>query len=266
VTLTGTDWSREVAVVTGAAGSIGAATADHLAALGARVAGSDYNAEAANGARRRMDRVDATNSSALDRWIDDVERAWGTPTIAVICAGISKAGRLAELSDSDWRDVLAVNLDGAFYTTRAVIRHMLAANLGGRIVFVGSWAAHAPHPHIGSYSISKAGLRSLCQTLARLRSLCQTLALEHAQDDILVNEVAPGIVDAGLSRALFRDDPALAERTIAAIPTNRLVQPEDVARDIAFLASPENRHTTGAMIVSDGGLSLTSLMNPGRRS
>ena len=98
-----------------------------------------------------------------------------------------------------------------------------------------------------------------------LRSLCQTLALDHAQDGILVNEVAPGIVDAGLSRELFRTDPALAGRTLAAIPTGLLAQPEDVARDVAFLASPENHHTTGATLVSDGGISLTSIMNPGRR-
>ena len=111
----------------------------------------------------------------------------------------------------------------------------------------------APHPHIGAYSPSKAGLRALCQTLA----------LEHARDGILVNEVAPGIVDAGLSRVLFEQDAALKRRTLAAIPTGRIASPEDVARDVCFLASPENRHTTGSVLVSDGGLSLASVINPG---
>lgn len=200
-----------------------------------------------------MDLVDVTSPVAVDRWVASVRAAWGPPSIAVICAGISRAGRLAELSDADWRDVLAINLDGAFYTARAAIRAMLTAGRGGRIVFVGSWAAHAPHPHIGAYSISKAALRSLCQTLA----------LDHAKDGILVNEVAPGIVDAGLSRELFRSDPALATRTLAAIPTRQLIQPEDVARDVTFLASSENHHTTGTILVSDGGLTLASIMNPG---
>jgi glucose 1-dehydrogenase len=247
-------WTNEIAVVTGAAGSIGAAIADHLAALGARVAGSDMKATVTSGSRRRMDAVDVTDSVAVDRWIAGVTSSWGPPTIGIVCAGITRAGRLAELSDADWRDVLAVNLDGAYYTARAVIRAMLSGQVAGRIVFVGSWAAHAPHPHIGSYSMSKAALRSLCQTLA----------LDHAADGILVNEVAPGIVDAGLSAELFRRDPTLAARTKFAIPNTRLIQPEDVARDVAFLASPENRHTTGATLVSDGGLSLASTMNPGR--
>jgi glucose 1-dehydrogenase len=248
-------WLDEVAVVTGAAGSIGSAIVERFLSMGARVAGSDVNATTSAADRVRMDAVDVTSSASIDQWIASVVEAWGAPTIGVVCAGISKAGRLAELSDADWRSVLSVNLDGAFFSARAIIRAMLAAKIPGRIVFVGSWAAHAPHPHIGAYSMSKAALRSLCQTLA----------LDHASDGILVNEVAPGIVDAGLSRELFRGDPALAERTMAAIPSNRLIQPEDVARDVAFLASPENRHTTGAVLVSDGGLSHASVMNPGRR-
>ena len=246
-------WHNEVAIVTGAAGAIGGAIADRLARLGARIAGSDVSADLAVTERQRMDVVDVIDPTAVDRWIGSVSDTWGAPSIAVICAGVSRAGRLVELSDADWREVLAINLDGAFYTARAAIQAMLAAGRGGRLVFVGSWAAHAPHPHIGAYSISKAALRSLCQTLA----------LDHAKDGILVNEVAPGIVNAGLSRELFRRDPALATRTIAAIPTKRLIQPEDVARDVAFLASPENRHTTGTILVSDGGLSLSSLMNSG---
>lgn len=246
-------WDDQIAVVTGAAGSIGAAIADHLAALGARVAGSDAAAKPSTGDRRRMDKVDVTRSSEVDGWIDRITADWGPPTIGIVCAGITRAGRLHELTDADWSEVLAVNLDGAFYTARAVIRTMRRSRIEGRIVFIGSWAAHAPHPHIGAYSISKAALRSLCQTLA----------LDHAKDGILVNEVAPGIVDAGLSRELFRKDAALLERTTTAIPIGRMMTPEDVARDVAFLASPENRHTTGTVLVSDGGISLASTMNPG---
>ncbi len=247
-------WGGEIALVTGAVGSIGAAIADHFHALGARVAGSDQLAEPLVSDRRRMDRVDVTCSTAVDSWVDKVSTQWGSPTIGVICAGVSKAGALVETSDADWREVMAVNLDGAFFCARAMIRAMRAAGRPGRIVFIGSWAAHAPHPHIGAYSASKAGLRALCQTLA----------LDHAKDGILVNEVAPGIVDAGLSRALFEQDPELLRRTSAAIPSARVLQPQDVARDVAFLASPENRHTTGAVLVSDGGLTLASTMNPGR--
>jgi glucose 1-dehydrogenase len=233
-------WHNEVALVTGASGSIGAAIVARLESLGARVEASDLD-------------VDVTKASAVDSWVAATVEQWGAPTIGIVCAGISKDGRLAELRDDDWDDVMAVNLSGAFYTARAVVRAMLAGGNGGRIVFVGSWAAQAPHPHIGAYSPSKAGLRALCRTLA----------LDHARDGILVNEVAPGIVDAGLSRVLFERDAALKRRALAAIPIGRIASPEDVARDVCFLASPENRHTTGAVLVSDGGLSLASVMNPG---
>lgn len=252
-----TGWSNEIALVTGAAGSIGGAIATHLAALGAKVAGADKmtapSAVAAS-AQTRFDTVDVTCSAQVDDWVNAVTATWGPPTIAVICAGKTWAGRLVDQSDADWRDVIAVNLDGAFFTARSAIRAMCAAGKGGRVVFIGSWAAHAPHPHLGNYSTSKAGLRALCRTLA----------LDHAQDGIMVNEVAPGIVDAGLSRALFQTDPALATRTKAAIPNGRLIHPDSVARDVAFLASPDNLHTTGTVLISDGGLSLASSMNPGR--
>ncbi len=246
-----TDWTGQIALVTGAAGSIGSATADHLAVLGAKVAASDHRSLPG---RHHFTQVDVTQSAQVDGWVAAVTADIGPPTIAVICAGKTWAGRLVDQPDADWRDLMAVNLDGAFYTARAAIRAMLAAGQTGRIVFIGSWAAHAPHPHIGNYSVSKAGLRMLCRTLA----------LDHAADGILINEVAPGIVDAGLSRDLFRQDPALATRTRAAIPNRRLIDSAEVARDVAHLVSPDNRNTTGTVLVSDGGLSLASVMNPGR--
>ncbi len=249
-----TDWSDQVAVITGAAGSIGSAIAQHLAALGARVAGGDLAGSPASHAAAGDPPLDVTDPASIEAWLDAVTERLGPPTIGIICAGITRTGRLIDTSDEDWRDVIDVNLTGAFYCGRAIIRRMLASGVKGRIVFIGSWAAHAPHPHIGGYSASKAGLRALCRTFA----------LDHAGDGILVNEVAPGIVDAGVSRQIFRRDPHIERRTRAAIPSGLVLQPEDVARDVAFLASPDNRHTTGTVIVSDGGISLASLMNPGK--
>jgi NAD(P)-dependent dehydrogenase (short-subunit alcohol dehydrogenase family) len=237
-------WSDQVAVVTGAHGSIGGAIVEHLVSLGAKAVGGDLPV------------LDVTVPMSIDAWLDAAERDAGPATIGIVCAGISRAGRLIDTSDKDWNDVVDVNLTGAFYSARAMIQRMLAKSIKGRIVFIGSWAAQAPHPHIGAYSAAKAGLRALCQTLA----------LDHAADGILINEVAPGIVDAGLSRELFRRDPALERRTRAAIPSGLVIDPTDVARDVAFLASPENRHTTGTVLVSDGGLSLASKMNPGTRT
>ena len=246
-----TDWASQVAAVTGSRGAIGAAIVAYLGGLGVRVSGGDLALKGDG-----IPVVDVTDADSIEAWLDGVESVLGPLTIGVVCAGISRPGRLIDTTDRDWSDVVAVNLTGAYYTARGMIRRMLARGAGGRIVFMGSWAAQAPHPHIGAYSATKAGLRALCQTLA----------LDHAADGILVNEVAPGIVNAGLSAELFRRDPALELRTRAAIPNGLVIEPAEVARDVAFLVSPDNRQTTGAIIVSDGGLSLSSRMNPGTRT
>ena len=246
-----TDWASQVAAVTGSRGAIGAAIVAYLGGLGVRVSGGDLALKGDG-----IPVVDVTDADSIEAWLDGVESVLGPLTIGVVCAGISRPGRLIDTTDRDWSDVVAVNLTGAYYTARGMIRRMLARGAGGRIVFVGSWAAQAPHPHISAYSATKAGLRALCQTLA----------LDHAADGILVNEVAPGIVNAGLSAELFRRDPALELRTRAAVPNGLVIEPAEVARDVAFLVSPDNRQTTGAIIVSDGGLSLSSRMNPGTRT
>ncbi|HEX4297609.1 MAG TPA: SDR family oxidoreductase [Devosia sp.] len=245
-------WDDQVAAVTGSRGAIGAAIVTALTSLGAKAAGGDLGGA---GDSDGIASLDVTRPASIETWLDGIEARLGPLSIGIVCAGISRPGRLVETSDADWNDVVAVNLTGAYFTARAMIQRMLAQGRPGRIVFVGSWAAHAPHPHIGAYSATKAGVRALCQTLA----------LDHAADGILVNEVAPGIVNAGLSRELFRRDPALEQRTRAAIPSGGVLEPADVARDVVFLASPDNRHTTGACIVSDGGMSLASRMNPGTR-
>jgi len=250
------DWSGEVALVTGGRGDIGADIVEALLARGVRVASADLRLPVTpTGAdrNRRDDIVDVTDQAAVESWVGSVTENWGTPTIVVIAAGISHGSRLVNTTPEEWRSVLSTCLDGAFYTARAAITRMLERGVRGRLVFIGSWAAHAPHPHIGSYSVAKAGLRALAQTLA----------LDHAADGILVNEVAPGIVEAGLSKTLFDQDPALKVRTMASIPIGVALVPADVTRDVMHLCSPANRKTTGAVLVSDGGLSIASTMNPG---
>jgi NAD(P)-dependent dehydrogenase (short-subunit alcohol dehydrogenase family) len=116
----------------------------------------------------------------------------------------------------------------------------------GRIVFTGSWAAHAPHPHIPAYSVAKAGLRMLCKCMA----------LDLAPHGILVNEVAPGYVNAGLSAAVWQQQPERRQQASARVPVQRLIEPEEVALQVAHLCEPANRHTTGSVLLMDGGLSL----------
>lgn len=245
-------WMDQTAVVTGARGGIGSAVVAALAEAGVRVSASDIDQPPLGTSADRVlhARVDVTDSTQVRQWIVDVARSWGAPTIAVIAAGVATPGRLAQMDDDSWRRTMAVNLDGAYFTARETIRAMRSSGRGGRIVVLGSWAAAVPHPHIGAYSPSKAAVRSLVQTLA----------LDHARDGILINEVAPGVVRAGMSRELLDADPQLNDRTRAAIPSGSLLEVADVVRDVMFLVSPSNRATTGAVLTSDGGLSLGSTM------
>ena len=118
----------------------------------------------------------------------------------------------------------------------------------GRVVFIGSWAAHAPHPAIPTYCAAKAGLRMLCKTMA----------LQLAPHQILVNEVAPGYVDAGLTAQLWARNPGSRERAAGRVPTGQLIDPREVALQVAHLCDPANRHTTGSVLLMDGGLSLAT--------
>jgi NAD(P)-dependent dehydrogenase (short-subunit alcohol dehydrogenase family) len=125
---------------------------------------------------------------------------------------------------------------------------------GGQIVFVGSWVADHGQLHIPPYCVAKAGLRMLCQTMA----------LHYAPHGIRVNEIAPGIVEAGLSAQLLRTDEQLADKCRQIIPINQMLSAEDVAWHVAHLCDPRSRHMTGSVLVADGGLSLVTAT--GKRS
>src|SRR5690606_4165709 len=106
-----------------------------------------------------------------------------------------------------------------------------------------------PHPHIPAYSASKAALRMLMRCMA----------LDFAPQ-ILVNEVAPGYVNAGLSGRIFAEQPHLAEEARRRVPVQRLMEPEEVAQQVAHLCDPQNRHMTGSVLTMDGGLSLQGVL------
>jgi NAD(P)-dependent dehydrogenase (short-subunit alcohol dehydrogenase family) len=247
----------QVAIITGGVGDIGSATARELARRGADVAVSDLHEPAQArklltdvenlGRKARYDRVDVSDAAAVRAWVAAVEQSWGAPATLVIAnAAIVTLANVCELTPEQWTRELRVNLDGAFFTAQAGMLRMLERRIPGRIVFVGSWAAHAPHAHIPAYCAAKAGLRMLCKVMA----------LELAPHGILVNEVAPGYVDAGLSGRAWADSPGAKEKAATRVPTGHLISAEEVAEQIAYLCDPRCRHMTGATLLMDGGLSL----------
>ncbi|WP_428937013.1 SDR family NAD(P)-dependent oxidoreductase [Fontivita pretiosa] len=245
-----------VAIISGGIGDIGRATAMELARRGADVAMGDVRpTEQAQpllqelrqlGARARYDRVDVADAPAVRQWVRSVEAQLGVPTLVIANAAIVTVASVRDITPEQWSTELRINLDGAFHLAQAAAVRMLEQHRQGRIVFVGSWAAHAPHPTIPAY----------CAAKAAMRMLCKCMALELAPHGILVNEVAPGYVDAGLSGRMFEQNPALRQSAIAHVPIRRLITPQDVARQIAYLCDPLNNQMTGSVLLMDGGLSL----------
>lgn len=249
------DFKGKTAMISGGLGDIGRAIARAMLARGARVALGDLvdEAEAQDaidslGSPEMIDyrQVDVSDADAVSAWVDLVEERWGAPALVIPNAATVTVSPPAQLTPEKWERELAVNLYGAFYLAQAAGKRMVERKIGGRVVFVGSWAGHAPHPQMIAYCTAKAGVRMLCRCLA----------LEWAPHGILVNEVAPGYVDAGLSGRLFREAEGRREKARARVPVRELIEPDEVAVQVVRLCEKENRHITGTTVVMDGGLSL----------
>lgn len=243
--------------LSGGLGDIGAAIVRCLAEAGADVAIADLAdpEQAASliaevealGRRCFYKPLDVTDSTATGVWFDSIFAHFGrTPNIIIANAAIVTLKPYAELSDAEWFREINVNLNGAYYFANTGTQRLVKAAQPARVVFLGSWAAHAPHRSLPAYSVAKAGLRMLNQTMA----------LELAVHGILVNEIAPGYVDAGLSGRIFAENPAIRDRATASVPIQKLISASDVASQVLYLCSDYAAHITGSTILQDGGLSL----------
>lgn len=246
----------QVAVVSGGLGAIGAATVRLLASYGADVAWCDVlPAERAENLEKELAElgrrgiyhiVDVADGRAVAGWLASVERTLGLPTLIVPNAAIVDLNPWLDLTPEAWRRLMSVNLDGAFHMALSATQKLVERRRSGRVVFVGSWAADHVHTQIPAYCVAKAGLRMLAR--------CMAGAL--APHDILVNEVAPGFVSAGLADQFGLADEAAREVSRRQVPTGRLIEPVEVAQQIVHLMDPDNRHMTGTTLLMDGGLSL----------
>jgi 3-oxoacyl-[acyl-carrier protein] reductase len=233
------------ALVTGAGGGIGAAIARELARAGAAVVVNDLDGAAAAatagaiGPRARAHAADVSDPEAAAGLVAAASEH-GRLDVLVNCAGILGRARVADMSDEEWRRVLAVNLDGCFHTCRAAVPVMERAGFG-RIVNVAS---------IAGIRISYVGSAAYTASKAGLIGFTRHLAVEVAPAGITVNAVLPGVTATPLLEGADLD--ALA----ASIPAGRAATPEDHAALVAFLAGPAAGHITGAAIPIDGGISL----------
>ncbi|HSE71554.1 MAG TPA: SDR family oxidoreductase [Nocardioidaceae bacterium] len=239
-----------VAVVTGGASGIGAATVDRLRGRGARVASLDL--APADGDRGCLEvACDVTDERSVSDAVAEVVATYGGLDVVVNNAGAGAVGSVEDSDDDTFRRLFEVNVLGAARVTRAALPH-LRNSRSPVVVNTSSVAATVGLPKRAAYAASKGALQSL--TLA--------MAADHVAEGIRVCAVAPGTADTPWVRRLLdqASDPA-AERTAleARQPSGRLVGAEEVAAAICALASPDSPSATGSVVVIDGGLSSLRL-------
>lgn len=250
------DLNNQIALISGGLGDIGQAIAEELASCGADIAIGDIKEEheaatfvtslQALGVKVTYTKVDVSDSKSVKNWINTTERDLGVPTLIIPNAAIVKISNAREISDEDWDQQISVNLSGCFYMSREAANKLVEKKMKGRIIYIGSWAAHRVHKEIPAYCVGKAGLRMLCQSMAA----------EYAEDGILVNEIALGIINAGLSGKMLKDHPETKEEIRSQIPVKQYIESSEVAKQILVLCDPNNNHMTGSTLLMDGGLSL----------
>ncbi|MDP9354636.1 MAG: SDR family oxidoreductase [Chloroflexota bacterium] len=237
--------------ITGGAGDIGAAMGKELSQRGATVTLIDRKSPAEAEPWTERVRPDGgvayVQADVRDRAALDVALAAVDPLdVAIGNAGIVDAAPFLDITSQQWRDHLDINLTGCFHLGQAAARLMVERGRPGRIIFTGSWVQEVPWPEIAAYSASKAGLRMLARSMAR----------ELASHRILVNVIAPGIVQAGLARRQMETEPQYRRRIQHVIPLGRPQTAEEVAKATAFLCSDSADYMTGAVLLVDGGCSL----------
>lgn len=243
-----------VAVVTGAAGGIGTATAGCLARDGWRLALVDRPGAALDALATELAGTgqlalavpsDVRDPAAVHRAAGQVVRHFGGFDALVTCAGIGQIQPIEQTTDQLWEDTLATNLSGTFWWCRAAVPQLRSRG-GGVIVTVASTTALVGLPGRTAYAASKAGVVALARTLA----------IECAGSGIRVVPLCPGATLTELVQQGYRSapDPAAAAATHAhQQPIGRLSQPAEIAETIAFLCSPRASTITGAPVVVDGG-------------
>lgn len=240
----------KVAVVTGGSRGIGRAIAAWLAEHGAAVVVSGRDADRVQAAAKELEAhgtpalgvsADAAKREDADRLVDVTRERFGRLDILINNAGITRDGLVIRMKDDDWDRVMEVNLRGAFLMTRAAAKVMVRSKNGGRIINIASTAGAMGNAGQANYSAAKAGLIGLTKAAAR----------ELAHWGILVNAVAPGLIETDMAAAIPEE---AREALLAQVPLKRIGTPREVAEMVGFLAGDGATYVTGQVFHVNGGL------------
>lgn len=239
----------EIALVSGASRGIGQAIVRELGRRGASVVGTATSQAGAEAISRDLQAqgikglglpLDVTNPDSVEAVIATVTETFGSPSILVNNAGITRDNLLMRMKEEEWNAIIDTNLSSLYRLSKAVLRGMMKAR-HGRIISIASVVAVMGNAGQANYAAAKAGMIGFTKSLAR----------EVGARSITVNAVAPGFIDTDMTRALPEEQRNALVRNI---PLNRLGNVQDVANAVAFLASAEASYITGETLHVNGGM------------
>lgn len=245
----------KVAVISGGASGIGAATARLFVAEGARVIVADLQEPldtaladllVSNPEAAKFRRCDVSVEADVVAAIDDAVATWGRLDATVACAGVPGQGAAADITADHWDRTFAINARGVFLFTKYAIPHMIKAG-GGSIINISSAFGIVGGPHFAAYAASKGAVRNFSKATA----------IDYVGHGIRSNSVHPGYIDTPMVQNIVNNAPdtGAAQSMFNALqPGGRGGMPEDIAWGCVYLASDEARFVTGAELVIDGGL------------
>ena len=248
------DLEGRVALVTGGNGGIGLGMARGLAGAGASVVIAGRKAEKSKAAAAELGKlgvktavveVDVADDKSCKAMIESTVKQFGRLDILINNAGMNIRKQPEQYSMAEWRQVLTVNLDGAFYSSHAAYPAMKKAG-GGKIINIGSMMSIFGAPYSAPYAASKGGIVQMTKALATA----------WAKDNIQVNAVLPGWIDTELTQQARRDVDGLHDRVLARTPAGRWGKPDDFSGIAVFLASKGSDFVTGSAIPVCGGYSV----------
>ena len=242
--------SDKIAIITGAASGIGAATAELFAAEGAAVMLADVDGNALEQVRARIasagghaltQTTDVSSTESVKSLVQTTVQQLGQPNVLFNGAGILFHGTALETTDAVWQRMIAVNLTGTFLCCREVLPAMIAAGRGSIINVASTTGAHDATPNAAAYVCSKGGVTMLTKALA----------VDHAAAGVRVNALCPGPTDTPMLRSIL--SPEQMQSFGQSLPMQRLGLPREMAMAALFLASDESSYVTGSLLTVDGG-------------